>query len=285
MKIELLSADSMGTRSMATYVETEDMKLVIDPGVSLAPKRFGLPPHPLEVEKMERDWVEIKKRVDKSEYVVISHYHYDHHNPEEVEIFTDKIIYLKDPKNNINKSQRERAKYLLEKLNGICEVRVAEENSLVVGNTRVEFSGAVPHGPSTRLGYVIETRISEGDYKFVHTSDVEGPALEEQVKPIMENSPNIVYLDGPLSYIMYRYGRANLEKALENIKKIIDRGVEQIVYDHHFLRDPKYNEIIGPVEKYAREKGVKMMTAAEYMGEKPNPLEMIRKELYEKYPV
>lgn len=52
MHIEPLSFDSMGTRSMCTYIETEDMRIVIDPGVSLAPKRYGLPPHDREKRKM-----------------------------------------------------------------------------------------------------------------------------------------------------------------------------------------------------------------------------------------
>lgn len=43
-----LAAESFGARSMCTYVETRDVKILLDAGVSLRPKRFGLPPHPLE---------------------------------------------------------------------------------------------------------------------------------------------------------------------------------------------------------------------------------------------
>ena len=46
MKIKPVASDSMGTRSMATYVETKDVKIFIDPGVALGPSRYGLPPHP-----------------------------------------------------------------------------------------------------------------------------------------------------------------------------------------------------------------------------------------------
>jgi hypothetical protein len=33
---------------MCTYVETPDVKILLDAGVSLGPNRFGLPPHPEE---------------------------------------------------------------------------------------------------------------------------------------------------------------------------------------------------------------------------------------------
>lgn len=43
MKITPLAFESMGVRSMATFIET-DHKILIDPGTSLGAKRFGLPP-------------------------------------------------------------------------------------------------------------------------------------------------------------------------------------------------------------------------------------------------
>jgi len=52
MRIVPLSFDSLGARSMATYVETRDVKIFIDPGVSLAPSRYGLPPHEVEINVM-----------------------------------------------------------------------------------------------------------------------------------------------------------------------------------------------------------------------------------------
>ncbi len=285
MKIKMIAADSMGTRSMATYVETIDMKILIDPGVSLAPNRFGLEPHPLEIKRMEEHWREIKEYMKKSQYSVISHYHYDHHNPEEPEIYAEKKVFVKDPINNINKSQAERAKYFLPLIDKIADVHVAEGNKIEVGNTTIEFSEAVPHGPSSRLGYVFETVIDDGKEVFIHTSDVEGPALEEQVKPILEEKPTTVYLDGPLSYIMYRYGKKNMELSIKNMKRIIDHGAKNLVYDHHFLRDPKYKEKIRDVEEYGKERGTRVITAAEYMNKELEPLEFMRKELHRKYPI
>ena len=53
MKIKPLAFDSFGARSMCTLVETRDIKIVIDPSVALAPKRYGLPPHEMELRKKE----------------------------------------------------------------------------------------------------------------------------------------------------------------------------------------------------------------------------------------
>ncbi|MEM2086133.1 MAG: hypothetical protein QXF06_01855, partial [Archaeoglobaceae archaeon] len=119
MQIIPVAHDSMGVRSMATFVKTKDLAIVIDPSVSLAPSRSGLPPHRLEIERMNEKWQEIKGFVEKSDVVAITHYHYDHHNPEEVEILNGKKILLKHPKEKINRSQIGRAGYFLEKLKEI----------------------------------------------------------------------------------------------------------------------------------------------------------------------
>ena len=44
MNVVPLAADSIGVRSMATYVECGQTRVLIDPGAALAPNRFGLPP-------------------------------------------------------------------------------------------------------------------------------------------------------------------------------------------------------------------------------------------------
>ena len=67
MKIIPITFDSLGTRGMATYVETKDVKIFIDPGVSLAPIRYSLPPHPLELKRLDEHWNEIVKLAKKAE--------------------------------------------------------------------------------------------------------------------------------------------------------------------------------------------------------------------------
>ncbi|MBN1420277.1 MAG: hypothetical protein JXP34_15970 [Planctomycetes bacterium] len=49
MRARILGAESLGVRSLAVLVEATWGKVLVDPGVSLAPERFGRPPHPREL--------------------------------------------------------------------------------------------------------------------------------------------------------------------------------------------------------------------------------------------
>ncbi len=49
MKIEILGAESLGVRSLCCFVQTENQKILIDPGIALGYIRYKFPPHPLQV--------------------------------------------------------------------------------------------------------------------------------------------------------------------------------------------------------------------------------------------
>ena len=157
------------------------------------------------------------------------------------------------------------------------------------GDTTIKFSQPVFHGTNPRLGYVTEVLvIDENDgYRFIHTSDVEGPSVEEQINFILQNKPNVVFLDGPLSYMLgFRYSNASLKISLENMVKIIKKcPIESLVVDHHFLRDLKWKDRLSNVFEVAEKEEVKLQTAAEFAGKKIEMLEALRKELYARYHV
>jgi predicted metallo-beta-lactamase superfamily hydrolase len=200
ISVEPLAFDSFGVRSMATYVETCDLKVLIDPAVALGPSRYRLPPHPLEIERLEETWAEVKRFAASSDVLIITHYHYDHHNPEEPEVFRDKILYIKDPEAKINKSQAERSSHFLKRIKGMPRsIETADGKKFHHRSTTIRFSPAVCHGTNPRLGYVVEVSISCGGEKVVHTSDVEGPSREEQTAFILEEDPDILILDGPMT--------------------------------------------------------------------------------------
>ena len=150
------------------------------------------------------------------------------------------------------------------------------------GKTKIRFSKPVFHGTNSRLGYVTEVSIKEGDFCFVFTSDVEGPSIEDQAKFILDENPNLVYLDGPMTYMLgYRYSKASLEQSIRNITRIFEKTkIEKMILDHHFLRDIKWNKRIGEVYDAAEKQGVEVLTAAEYLGLENEILEARRKELY-----
>jgi predicted metallo-beta-lactamase superfamily hydrolase len=287
-RIVPLGFDSFGVRSMATFVETDDQKILIDPGVSLAPLRYGLEPHPLEWQRLDETWNIIKDYAEESEVLIVTHYHYDHHDPDYPELYSGKTVFIKHPTENINRSQRDRATYFLAAIKGLPRrLEIADGKSFTFGETTITFSKAVCHGTNPRLGYVTETCIKSGGEKFLHTSDVEGPSLEDQIAFILNEKPDILFVDGPMTYMLgYRYSFKSLEISNSNLVKAIrETSVHTLVLDHHFLRDINYKMRIKPVYEEARKRGVKVMTAAEFSGRKIEMLEALRKELYAKYGV
>jgi len=123
IKVTPLAAESLGVRSMCTLVETPDVTILFDAGISLAPYRFSLPPHPTEFQTIARLRQKIAETADKATVITISHYHYDHHTPSfedwvvnwtqdgdtAKQIYQNKTVLAKNGKENINASQRERA--------------------------------------------------------------------------------------------------------------------------------------------------------------------------------
>ena len=282
LEIKPLAFDSFGVRSMATFVESSDIRILIDAGVSLAPLRYNLAPHQTEEKRMRELWSEIVEVAEDADVLIVTHYHYDHYNPQNPEIYRDKVVYVKDPAYNINKSQHERAEYFIEMLKGVPRsLETADGHEFRHGSTTIKFSNAVFHGTDRRLGFVVEVCIACGGEKFVYTSDVEGPSLEEQVSFVLSASPDVVFVDGPMTYMLgYRYSKRSLERSIENLKRIVDVA-EKVVIDHHLLRDLNYRERIADVYAYASDKNAEVLTAAEFAGRPIEMLEARRKELYE----
>jgi hypothetical protein len=283
MKITPLAFDSFGTRSMSTFVETNDVKILIDPGVALGPSRYNLPPHKIELERLEEHWTKIVKYATLSDVLVITHYHYDHHNPNEhLEIYQNKTVLIKHPMEKINRSQRQRASYFLQQIKDSPQkLEYADGREFQFGKTKIKFSPPVFHGTNAKLGYVTEVLINDG-YRFIHTSDVEGPSLDDQTDFILQNKPNLVILDGPLSYMLgFKYSRKSLNASIENMIKIIENcPLDALVVDHHFLRDLKWKESLAKVLDIGEKSNVKVQTAADFIGIPIDMLEARRKELW-----
>jgi hypothetical protein len=284
MQVSPIAADSLGTRSMATLVKTKDCNILIDPGVALGPSRYGLAPHPLELQRLDEHWMEVKKLAKKSDILIVTHYHYDHHNPDAPEIYDGKTVFLKHPQKKINKSQMGRAKFFLERLGSLPnELQYSDGNEFTFGTTKIRFSEPVFHGTNSKLGYVTEVSIKDMEHCFVFTSDVEGPSIADQTNFIIDENPDLVYLDGPMTYMLgYRYSKASLEQSIRNILDIFKKTkIKKIIVDHHFLRDINWKSRIDDVFTAAEKHDIKVLTAAEYLGFENEMLEAGRKEFYD----
>jgi predicted metallo-beta-lactamase superfamily hydrolase len=282
MKITPIAADSMGTRSMATFVETKDCNIFIDPSVRLAPKRSGYTPHRLEKQRERDHWRTIKECVKKSQVLTVSHYHFDHHNPDAPSIYRGKTVLLKNPEEDINKNQQTRARSFINKINNYTKkVHVADGETFEFGNTTLTFSKPVQHGPTLRMGYVVELAIDDGGNTFVHTSDIQGASVKGQMSFILDTNPDTILMDGPFSTLMMMDQGRPLKRAEKNIIQIMkETNVKDFMIDHHFLREEKYRERIPEIFRAAKKEKVNLTTCAGFLGKEEDLLEARRSKLY-----
>jgi hypothetical protein len=271
---------------MCCWISTDDVKILIDPGVSLGPWRYGLNPHPLEWQRLEEHTAEIIKHSKNSNILTISHYHYDHFMPDNAEIYKDKILLIKHPTKNINHSQFRRAKEFLELIDDLPkEIEYADNREFIFGKTKIKFSPPCWHGvEKSKLGYVLMVSIDDEKTKLMHCSDVQGPIVSKTVEIIIEENPDIMIISGPLSYMVgFRLSWQNLKSAEKNLIRIMrETKVETIILDHHLLRDLKYKDKLRNAYTEAERLKKKLITAAEFIDKPIEMLEAKRKELWKK---
>jgi hypothetical protein len=287
IRVTPIAADSLGVRSMATFIETSSVRLLIDPSAALAPVRYGLKPHPVEWQKLDESWSVIRDFAESAEIVILSHYHYDHHSIRHLDIFRSKRVFIKDPTLNINRSQMWRSALFLQSIQGLPrEIKRADGRSFRIGETTIDFSPAVSHGVDTKLGYVVEVSVKSGGENVLFTSDVQGPVTEEQVRFIFDKTPQTLMVDGPPTYLL---GSSFKDEDLQRVNALltqvlsglVNKGLDTVILDHHLLRDLNYSERVKPVYQAGEELGIRISTAAEYVGREVGMLEARRKYLYQ----
>ncbi|MEM3506898.1 MAG: MBL fold metallo-hydrolase [Candidatus Bathyarchaeia archaeon] len=294
IKLFPIAFESFGVRSMCIFVETPDVKILIDPGLSLGP-RFALLPHPLEYKARIEGRNRLKEFAKRADIITISHYHYDHYTPNYVEnvwigsspeeaesIYKDKIVLMKDIKSSINFSQRRRGWIIQKFIEKIAKkIMSVDGQELEFGKTRIKFSKPVFHGiENSQLGWILMSIISIDDEKLFYAPDVQGPMVEDTLNIILKESPNILIIGGPSFYLLnFRVKEKDIEIAIENLKKIV-RNIPITIFEHHALRSENWKELISPVLKVAEDFRNKVLTAAEFIGKTNNFLEFRRRELY-----
>jgi hypothetical protein len=286
---------------MCTYVETPDVKILLDAGVSLCPKRFGLPPHPLEFKAIVDARKRIAEAAEKAEIVTISHYHFDHHTPSfedwlcnwtalnetARQIYEEKLVLMKNPKENINYSQRRRG-WMFQKTSGkyAKKLEIADKRTFIFGkDTKIKFSKPVFHGSENSvLGWILMTMINCKNDKFLFAPDIQGPISTKTLKIINGEKPQIIMIGGPPFYLArFKVDERQLRLGLDNLARIV-QIVSYTILDHHILRDEKWREKIEDVFKVAAEAGHKIWTAAEFLGKANSLLEAKRKQLFAESP-
>ncbi len=298
IRIVPLADESLGVRSMCTYVETPDVRVLLDAGVSLGPFRNGFLPHPKEYTALKTAREKIADMAEKAEVVTISHYHFDHHTPsytdwflhwssDEVarQIYEGKVVLAKSYRDKVNFSQRHRG-WVFSHTGGKYAERVeyADGKEYVFGDTKIRFSDPVIHGElDAGLGWLLMTTLEFHGERVLFTSDVQGPMHPITLKMILDENPNVIIIGGPPAYLSGLVAEESIKKGLQSLERIA-QNVPTTILEHHLLRQENWRELAKPVFKVAVEAGHAVSTAAEFTRKENALLESRRKELYETEP-
>jgi hypothetical protein len=286
---------------MCTFVETSDVRVLLDAGVSLCPRRFGLPPHPREFRAIAYFRRKIAEAALKAEVVTLSHYHFDHHTPSfedwlcnwtapnetARQIYEGKTVLLKNPKENINYSQRRRG-WMFQRTGGKYaeKLEIADGKTFFFGvDTTLRFSEPVFHGPeNSALGWVLMTTVECKGEKFMFAPDVQGPMSNRTLEIIDKEKPRLIMIGGPPLYLSgLRVDESQIKVALGNLERVV-RTVPNVILEHHLLRDENWRDKTKSVFDAADEAGCQISTAAEFLDKENMFLEAKRKELFAEEP-
>jgi predicted metallo-beta-lactamase superfamily hydrolase len=293
-----LAAESLGARSMCTLVETSDVTILLDGGVSLGPYRFGFPPHPREYRALGECRGRIAEAAGKADVVTISHYHFDHHTPsytdwslnwssEEAarQIYEGKLVLAKSYRDKVNFSQRHRG-WVFSHTGGKYAERFefADNRLFDFGDTSIRFSEPVFHGEGeSDLGWLIMATIERENERVLFASDVQGPMYTPTVDIILRQNPDLLIIGGPPAYLSGLVAAEHIQTGMRNLEKIV-QNVPVVILEHHLLRDENWRALSQPIFEKAAKVGHKVLSAAEFLGQDNCLLESQRKTLFETDP-
>jgi uncharacterized protein len=277
MKVIPLAADSLGVRSMATYVEVGDTGILIDPGATLAPSRFNLPPATEEWEALRRANDRISAYAARAELVFVSHYHDDHYRSDPA-TYAGRTVLVKDPKRMVAGQQARRGAALWTMLTTHARPAVADGYERREHALELRVSPPLPHGiEATTLGYVVALAVVDRleRERFVFASDVQGPLSGVAAGWLMRERPTLLYLAGPPSYIEREVGATVIERGIDNLLRVIDATGCRVIMDHHAVRDAAYEARFARLWETGR-----VVTAAAHLGLDADALECRRHQLW-----
>jgi predicted metallo-beta-lactamase superfamily hydrolase len=285
MRTDILGADSFGVRSLATFVRTSKMRILIDPGVSVVPRRDGKPPHKLELEELKSVRDSIQTLARDADAIVITHFHHDHYSSYDKReldltntktaraLYRDTTLYVKSWPRNLNQAQRQRAIEFVRALGR----RVSPADGRSFGE--LSFSPPVKHGEaSSKQGWVTMVMIEDKGERLVFASDIQ--LIEpEAVDWIIARSPKTVIVSGPPIYLDVLQDDARA-RAKANLLRLAD-VIPTVVVDHHLLRTTAYEQFLAESREHAAGKSHRIITAADFMTRPNTLLEAHRRELWE----
>lgn len=164
----------------------------------------------------------------------------------------------------------------------ICEptsqVHFADGQTIVEDETRIRITQPLFHGVRyARTGWVIAVVIEKNDEKFLYSSDIQGPTIEDYAQWIIDENPDFLILDGPATYLLgYMVNRYNLQRAMSNTARIIEKtDFETLLYDHHVTRDTRFRSRTKKVWDTAKKTKKNVLSYREVLQAKPPLVETL----------
>jgi len=277
MRVLPLAAESLGVRSMATYVEVGDTAILIDPGATLAPARYGLPPAEAEWDALRRANDRISAYAARASLVFVSHYHEDHFRSDP-STYAGRHVLAKEPRRMVGGQQGRRGAALWTALAGVAKVEAADGWSRREPGVELVVSPPLPHGvEGTPLGYVVALTVVDPAERerFVFASDVQGPLSAVATGWLIQQRPTLLYLSGPPSYVERELPPGAVDRGIDHLLRVMDKTGCRVIMDHHALRDPGFSTRFERLWSTGR-----VVTAAAHLGIEAAPLEARRRVLW-----
>jgi len=153
------------------------------------------------------------------------------------------------------------------------DIKFADSRSFKYKDLEIKFTEPIYHGIEySKTGWVLGVVFKYLDRKIIYSSDIQGPTIEDYAYWIIREDPDILFLDGPPTYLIpYMFNLINFRRTIENIKRIIkeSNSLKLVIYDHHLTRDIKFKEKIGELYKFSKEYNIELLDVAEYLGLEP----------------
>jgi len=149
----------------------------------------------------------------------------------------------------------------------------ADGKTIKTGGTTIRFTDPLFHGIEySKTGWVVSMIVEKGSDKFIYTSDIQGPTIEDYAEWIIQEAPDFLVMDGPATYLLgYMLNNFNLNRSVKNASRIVEEcDFKTMLYDHHLTRESNFKEKTEDIWNTANEVKGEVLTYREYLeGKKP----------------
>jgi hypothetical protein len=154
-----------------------------------------------------------------------------------------------------------------------AKVRWIDGKEFDFRETKLRFTKPLFHGIEfSRVGWVCSLVTEYKEEKFIHSSDIDGPTIEDYADWLIKEDPDTLIIDGPATYLFpYTVNLINLNRCIKNMIRIVSEceKCELFLYDHHLPRERRFKERTKEVWLTAKTRGKNLLTVAEYLGKEP----------------